>query len=272
MYATDFEYDGFSLSDYGMCLCSFNSSGIETLSSGADISFHTVRPVGSDRFYFYGSKYEETYTAMLQICKNPCRKGTPYLTPEEVSTLQRWLCRKDGFHKLKFLSDNYIDIYWNAVFSSKQINFANQVVGLELTIYTDSPYAFREEHTIHYSLRPGETFTLYDVSDEIGIIYPYTTIISHSSGKIILKNEMENSSTATKVESVSQNEKITLDGKNKLITSSIPTRSDLPSKFNFHYPCICNDFQNRNNIFTLSADSVACDISFTYSPIVKVGI
>ena len=69
MFATDFEYDGLALSDFGMMIGSFSSSDVQTVSSGADISFHTVRPAGSDHFHFYGTKYEESFTATLQICK-----------------------------------------------------------------------------------------------------------------------------------------------------------------------------------------------------------
>ena len=94
MYATDFEYDGLTLSDFGMMIGSFSSPGTETVSSGADINFHTVSPAGSDRFRFYGTKYEEAFTATLQICKSPCLSDNPYLTPAEISGLQRWLCAR----------------------------------------------------------------------------------------------------------------------------------------------------------------------------------
>ena len=51
MYATDFEYDGLTLSDFGMMIGSFSSPGTETVSSGADINFHTVSPAGSYRYF-----------------------------------------------------------------------------------------------------------------------------------------------------------------------------------------------------------------------------
>ena len=56
MYATNFEYDGLKLSDFGMMICAFDSSGgIETVSSGADITFNTVKAIGSNRFKFIDS-------------------------------------------------------------------------------------------------------------------------------------------------------------------------------------------------------------------------
>ncbi len=269
MYAIDFEYDGLTLSDFGMMIGSFSSTGTETVSSGADISFQTVRPAGSDRFRFYGAKYEEAYTATIQICKCPCISPTPYLSPTEVSGLQRWLCRKEGFHKLHVMSDSYSDIYWNAAFSSKQINLGGHIVGLELTLYTDAPYAYQKEQTFSFSLAPGGKFSIYDTSDEVGYIYPCVVIKAIKDGNIHLSNQLDHFSLSLKV--LSPNEKITLDGKNKRITST-DKEGNLASRFNFHFPRICNTFENRNNEFTLSQDSVGCDISFTYSPIIKIGI
>lgn len=269
MYATDFEYDGLTLSDFGMMIGSFSSPGTETVSSGADINFHTVSPAGSDRFRFYGTKYEEAFTATLQICKSPCLSDTPYLTPAEISGLQRWLCRKDGYHRLHFISDSHLDIYWNAAFSSKQVQVANQTAGLELTLFTDAPYAYRREETFSWTLRPRESFSFYDSSDEVGYIYPLTVITSHGSGNIELSNSLD--SAALSIRNLANGETITLDGKNKLITSS-KSHPDLPSHFNFHFPRICNTLTERKNEFTLSKDSVSCSISFTYSPIIKTGL
>ena len=48
---TDFEYDGESLSDYKLMVGVINgSSGVQTVSSGAELTFNQVRPVGSSRF------------------------------------------------------------------------------------------------------------------------------------------------------------------------------------------------------------------------------
>lgn len=279
MYATDFEYDGLTLSDFGMMIGSFQTSGAETVSSGADINFQTVRPAGSDRFRFYGTNYEESYSATLQVCKSPCVSDGPYLSPTELSALQRWLCRKDGYHKLHFISDTHTDIYWNAVFSSKQINLSGHIAGLELTLYTDAPYAYRREQTNTRRLEPGDSFSIYDTSDEIGAIYPLATFVCHArenapSGwtpKISLHNSMEAESVSVYLEHLQAEDVVTLCGKNKLITSK-SGQKDLPSRFNYHFPRIINKLGQRENVFTLSEDSAPCTVSFTYSPIVKTGI
>ena len=86
----DFEYAGEKLSDYGFILCSFNSVGLETVSSGADITFNQVKGSASNYFNVTSATYEESYTSQpFQICKNPCKNVDMSITPMEVSALQK---------------------------------------------------------------------------------------------------------------------------------------------------------------------------------------
>lgn len=278
MYATDFEYDGKCLSDYGMMICNFNSSDLETVSSGSDITFNTVKPTGTNNVRMYGTKYEEMYTSTFQICCSPCNNERPYLDPLKISSIQRWLCKEDGYHKFKIIQDNFKDIYWNATFSCKQINLYGEIVGLELTLYTNSPYSYIAVQPILYSLQPGDSFSLNDVSDKVGAIYPKVTITCNGGNgsdnhKIKLSNNLDNKFLF--LSNLSQGEIITIDGENKLIFSSI-TRNNLSNCFNYNFPRIFNKIENgvdiRENVFLLSSDSIPCDITFEYSPIIKVGL
>ncbi len=271
MYAFDFEYDGYALSDFGMMICAFQSSDLETVSSGADLSFQVIKPTGSDKFRFYGSKYEESYSATIQICKSPCGDTGLYLEPSEISALQRWLCRKDGYHPFHVIQDDLKDLFWNATFTCRQLLFKGQAAGLELTLYTDAPYAYLKSEPLFYSLTPGESFSVFDQSDETGSIYPTVEILCKGQGDIRLTNSLDRKILT--LTSLSYNERITLDGEHKIITSSLQ-RKDLPDHFNFYFPRIRNTFQERENIFTLTRNdrAIPCDITFHYHPIVKIGL
>lgn len=273
MYTTNFEYDGIKLSDFGMMVCTFDSSGgVETLSSGADITFNTVKPTGSNKFKFIDSKYEESYSKPFQICRDVCvQNKDSYLSANEVSGLQRWLCRKDGFHPFKPIQDDLKDTFWNATFSCQEILIGGQIVGLELTMHTDSPYAYLNIGTISYSPVSGESFSLYDMSDEVGFIYPLVTLYCEAEGSIQLKNSLDKKILQLNVLS---GETITLDGENKIINSDMRTQEELASNFNFYFPRIFNTFTNRENVYTLSSDNsnFSCKITFSYNPIVKVGL
>lgn len=278
MYCTNFEYGNRKLSDYNMIIGSLNGSGgNEIVSSGADIVFNQIRPSGSSHFNLYSSTYQEAFISTFQIVKNPCKcQRNYYLTPTEVSNIQRWLCRK-GYNKFKILQDGYEDIHWHATFSSKQILSNGKITGLELTLYTDAPYAYHDRvkcpfqvekntGTAKSGVEPGHDFTLYDTSDEIGWIYPDVKITMMEPGDFTLINSLDNK--LMKINNVISGEVIYIDGRNQIISSSVQDHT-ICNDFNFYFPRIINTCQNNKNDFTVS---LSCNIIFYYSPICKVGI
>lgn len=269
MYANDFEYDNEKLSDYGMIICSFDGNGnLETVSSGSDITFNQFKPSGSNNFHIYSFVYETSFTATFQICKNPClfhSQEEMVITPLELSSLQRWLNKKK-YGKFKILQDDYEDIYWNCTFVCKQINLSGRCVGLELTMTTDAPYAYKDDIYLEFDASSNLNFSIYDVSDEIGFINPIITIKLLNSGNLTIKNSMD--TLYTKIDNCLYLEEIKLDCKNKIITSSTSSH-DFCKDFNFIFPKIFNTYDGNKNDFTLS---LPCLITVTYSPIIKVGI
>lgn len=272
MYLTDFEYDGELLSDYRMMICRFNSGDFETLSSGADLTFSQVRPSGSNHFNLYSSVYQSPLSATFHICKNPCyfsRQEELYLSPREVSAIQRWLCRKDGYKRFKIFKEGYEHIYWNGTFSSKQVCLNDRVIGMELTLYTDAPYSYMDEISVEYTCTAGASFDLWDNSDEVTDtnthLRPDMEITLLSGGNFTLKNSLDNK--IMQIKNCNSGEIISIKGKNKIITSSLT--HDLSKDFNYYFPRIINTYENRRNIFTPGLD---CKIRITYSPVRRTGL
>lgn len=267
MYCTDFEYDNQKLSDYGMIIGTLNDSGgNDIVSSGSDITFNQIRPSGSDYFNLYSSTYQEPLTAAFQVVKNPCKcNGNCYLSPVEASNIQRWLCRKN-YNKFKIIQNGYEDIHWKATFTSKQIMLHGHIAGLELTLYTDAPYAYldRMKHVFHCV--KNEPFVLYDASDEIGSVYPDVVITVKKSGNFTLENSMDNK--VTKINNVTSGEVLTIDGRNQIISSSNLDHK-ISNDFNWFFPRIINTYQTNRNDFIASLE---CDVTLIYSPIRKIGL
>lgn len=283
MYALDFEYANERLSDYGMMICTFNGSGgTEAVSSGADITFSQAKASGSSRFSLYSFAYENAYTATFQICRLPSSSKTGkalHLMPDEISAIQRWLCRK-VYHRFKIIQQGYENLYWNAVFSTKQIILGGMIVGLELTLYTDAPYAYLDEICIEYTCQGGIPFQLYDESDETGYIRPNLeiTILSDQyidnegnlqktkKGIFVLSNSMDNK--FMQISNCSVGEIFKIDGKNLMI-ASVGGEHDVAKDFNYFYPKIINTYEDNLNIYT---PSLNCKIRVSYSPVKKIGL
>lgn len=271
---TDFEYDGESLSDYKLMVGVINgSSGVQTVSSGAELTFNQVRPVGSSRFNITSAVYESVYSTSFEVFRNPClatNQDEMSLSIEEISAIQRWLCRKDGYKRFKINQDGFEHVYWNGTFSSKQIELNGQIIGLELTLYTDSSFAFMDEVSVEYNCSAGTSFHFWDNSDEItdfnNQLLPNLEITILSKGNFKLENSRDNK--VMKIDNCVSNEIISINGKNQLISSS-ESSHDLANDFNYFFPRIINSYNDRCNIFTPNLD---CKIKITYSPIRKVGI
>nr|DAY37249.1 MAG TPA: distal tail protein [Bacteriophage sp.] len=271
---TDFEYDGESLSDYKLMVGVINgSSGVQTVSSGAELTFNQVRPVGSSRFNITSAVYESAYSTSFEVFRNPCLASSQdemSLSIEEISAIQRWLCRKDGYKRFKINQDGFEHVYWNGTFSSKQIELNGQIIGLELTLYTDSSFAFMNEVSVEYNCSAGTSFHFWDNSDEItdfnNQLLPNLEITILSKGNFKLENSRDNK--VMKIDNCVSNEIISINGKNQLISSS-ESSHDLANDFNYFFPRIINSYNDRCNIFTPNLD---CKIKITYSPIRKVGI
>lgn len=269
MFGTDFEYDGKRLSDFGLMILSFNGvNNDDTASSGADITFGQVRTAGGDNYNLYSSTYDSAYSITFQIGKNPynisCQEDL-HFSPIEASEIQAWLCQ-DEYCKFRIDQTGYENIYWNATFSSKQILINGRIVGLELTLFTDAPYAYMDEIEICKEVKKDKPFVVYSLSDEIGNIRPYLEVKLKESGeKFVLSNSLD--TLTTEVGNVSVDEVITFYGRSQNITSSL--EHEIADDFNYHYPIIGNTKDTRLNEFTTNLD---CEITIKYSPIIKVGL
>lgn len=270
MYATNFEFAGERLSDYGMIICDFGGGGLETVSSGSDITFNQIALNKGNRFFIGSATYDSALTSTFTIAKNPCLAETQedmYLPVAEISALQRWLCRKE-YHKFKIDQEEFYDIYWNVTFSAKQIELGGKIVGLELTLYADAPFAYADEITIEMDWSSGSINPIecYDLSDEIGVIYPNIQIEFLMSGHFNLWNELE-SERKMIINHCSKGEVITIKGKEHIISSS--TGRSLSSDFNYIFPRLLNSYTENKNTFNCD---LLCKVTLSYSPIRKVGI
>lgn len=278
MYYTDFEYDNQRLSDFGCILCTIlGDNGAKAVNVGSQITFNTTKNSNTNKFSRTSTQYDEAFTTTLEICKNPCGTTNEF-TPQEISHLMRWLNKKI-YRKFKIVYEDgsLADMYYNASMNAQVIAFGQKIIGLQLTLLTDAPFAYYDEveHTMEFT-SDNLSHSFYDTSDEIGYIYPSSMIIEiQQDGDFVMTN------------SQSEDERIIITGckageiisfiENKVITSSI--RDNLYNNFNFTYPKIGNEYKdvygygyysdNTENIFTVN---MPCTITFKYSPICKMGI
>jgi hypothetical protein len=259
MFCSDFIFADKWLSDLGLMICNFDGS--TATKSGGDVTFITSKPPGTDRYSFYGSQQETPITMTFSIGKNPCmfvEEDNLYFTQEEQSFIYRWLVRRDGYHWLGFDEEGFEDVWFNSQINLQEIFVAGQVAGYDVTVTTDSPYAYSQEHEKEFTLAASETHTLKNYSDIPGDIFPRVIINPKASGDIILETGCTGYKKTTKVSQVVSSDTIILDGKDDYYSGV--KHADL---FNYVFPVMGNSFDDINTCFTNTGD-ISLDIKIIY--------
>lgn len=267
--AYDFIYDGKKLSEFGMILCSFDGSkGVETVSDGCSITFNTISTQNGQKHELTSVQYEDCLEATFQICKHSCTGGVQEINAAEHRELTRWLGRKK-FLKFKPLSEEYIDLYFEASFNISRIEIDGKLFGFELEVKTNRPFALKEPRiiTINNTLEniaENKKHSIFDMSHEEGYIYPHTEIKILEDGDLTIHNALEDRDTY--IVNCKAGEIITMDY--PVIQSNIDSHK-IQNNFNWNFFRIANAYENRRNDLTIS---LPCTIKIEYSPIIKVGL
>lgn len=274
----DFEYDHQRLSDFGCMICTIlGDNSVKTVNIGSKITFNTIKNPSTNKFKRTSTQYDEAYTTTFDICKNPCG-NTDEFSEAEVIFFMRWL-NKRLYRQFKpvYEDGELANVYYNASMNCEPIVLGGKIIGMQLTLQTDAPFAYYGEvnYTMNFTSN-NLTHSYYDISDEIGYIYPSSMIIEiKQDGNFELRNSQDENEVIA-INNCKAGEIITFI-ENKSITSSI--RDNLYNDFNFTYPKIGNEYKdvyghgyysdNMENIFTVN---MPCTITFKYSPICKMGI
>lgn len=264
MKASDFEYAGKNLSDFGFVVCNFGSKGLETKVNGGQSTFNTVSTLNGKKFELVNVEYEDCASNVIQICKTPCFGDVMEISSTELNNLTRWLCR-NSFQKLKILDEHYLDLYFEARFKVSKIELDGILVGLELEIETNAPYAFKDPQiiTIKNTEIKGK-HAINDMSQEEGFIYPYTEITVNQDGLLRIHNLLED--RITEINNCVAGDIITMDY--PIISSSRSTHN-IQNNFNWKFLRIANTYEKSRNDLEIS---LPCTIKLKYSPVVKVGL
>lgn len=263
MIVNDFEYADEFLSDWGCMICDIDApNGFETINSDSQLTFDSVAQYNGKYFPLTVSYYTDHIEIPIQICKYRCPDGIQPFTIFEVREIKRWLNRP-GFHKFKLIQPDWADIYMMGSFNISEIKFADQTYAFELTFISNRPFALHEPITHTFNLDSTSSYSFYDKSDEIGYIYPTTTITCLSAGNLELNNSQE-PNRKTVINNVTENEIITCMP-NQIISTSLPSH-EIQNDFNFKFLRVSNRYGDRKNTFS---SSIPVKIQIKYSPYVK---
>lgn len=155
MKAKDFEFDGKRLSDFGFIICNFGDKGLDTVSNGAVVTFNTIPTLNGAFHKLSSTSYDDCLSTTIQICRNPCNSDTMEISPITFRELTGWLSRR-RFLKFKLLSEEYIDLYFESIINVSRIELDGKIVGAELEINCNRPFALKEPRIINIVCEEGK--------------------------------------------------------------------------------------------------------------------
>lgn len=262
--AENFEYAGEFLNDKGYIICSPDTSGgFDTISSDSQRSFNTQSLFNGKLFELTNTVYEDRIEITFCICKHSCQSPNPTpITVPESRELKRWLNRPE-FHRFKLIQPDWSDIYMEGSFNVKNVECMGKVYMLELTFISNRPFALHEPITYNFTTSASDKkFTIFDISDEIGHIYPDIEIKCLKAGNLEILNSNENRTTIIK--NCKEGEIITFTQELLMKTSS--SSHKIQNDFNYQFLRISNSYLNRKNTLTFS---IPVQVSLQYTPYVK---
>lgn len=301
MYAESFEFNGIDSKDLNLYIMHFDGSNDNgTGSIGDEITFTTTKAANSDRLNFHGYSRDTTLTTTFQIGKNPCNTDNMAFSREELAFIKAWLERKDGYKFLRFFQKGYEDTYFYCQIHTEWIRILGKIVGVECSVTCNAPYGYSNIQGIDVQLNDGDSFVVYNDSDEQGgleIDQIEIGLTNGSDATITLQNELENvyscgRTCVTQIKHCNTGEHIVIDGLNHSIATSenhkaYHSNGNICEDFNFVYPRLINIStnlpllnyiptnhnyptydENRINKFTITG--AACSVTFAYRTIRSV--
>ena len=260
VYGCKFSYNGINSTEMNVMTCDIDgNTGLIETPSGSALELSTVKPVCADKWHFYNAQYSEPLSYSIHLMKT----GFTPFTVDEITKINRWLMRKDGYHPFSFTDSAYgaITFFATAV-SGSIVSSSNKNIALKYDFKTNAPFGYGDEITVSFG--GSGNFLLENTSSENGYIYPSMVILSNSNSDI----EISNNGRITKIEKCLKGEKITLNNEYKIISSS-NVQHDLANDFNYKWFRLSrNDDAIENNI-TVKGD---CTIQLTYRPVIKIGV
>ena len=270
MQMVDFEYDGERLSDYGLTICWDGSGSDEVQDLGNSITINRVKGSNSYEYISTGASYDDVFKTEFQVIKDGCSVVDEIISDIELNRIMRWLNRKKCcIFRPIYGDDNFMDIYYKGTFNIKAIKIGENVVGLNFTFNTNAPYGFMEPTTYVCEFKnTSDRLIINDISDEIGYIYADVEIKLLQSGNLKITNTLDPDNTVI-INNCVSGEIIKLQGKQKIITSSLASHLRLCNDFNYNFIRINNTYRDVMNVFNAS---LKCVLTIRYSPIRKVGL
>ncbi|WP_099467728.1 phage tail domain-containing protein [Konateibacter massiliensis] len=267
VYGSSFNYNGYDSRDFGLCIASFDDSGLYDADTGLEIE--VISDEGHSPFLTdYGIKYSGVLEFKIQVV----HKNNSYFTRSQIREISQWLLGLNKPQWLEVFDKEIEDINFHCRCTNiTKKKIGSQVAGLELAWTCTSPFSFSSEKTerykINHTLDIPFKMEFYNDSDYEGYLCPIVTIatpalVSNTSSIFTIKNMSTN--RVTQLTGLVNAETIVIDNFNQIITDDTSTYRPIQDMFNLKW------VEMKSGINNLEISGTGT-IEFKYRFIRKIG-
>lgn len=257
----------FRLSDYGLMLASFDSDSTSEDSLG--LAGTTIEEyIGNNPIPVYlDDKYTEKLYPVFTVIRNPSvwSEDNLYFSEKDCRSLLRQLSVIRDYQWLKV--ENY-DMDGDIWFRAKITNIsckktAGRIIGFIFEMECDSCYGWSPENNITIHAMADTPFYIFNNTDELcQYVKPVVTVTPTASCTLQLTNISDH--WTTELKNVTENEKITIDSKNEILSTTLPQHDLLLNDFNLKWIRLLPE----KNTYSINVDST---VTFQFRVPRKVG-
>lgn len=258
----------FQLSNYGLILASFE--GTDSHAEELGMNHTTIEEyIGHNPVPVYlGSSYNSKLTPTATIIKDPSlnTNNDQYFSEHECREVLRQLTGFRGYKQMQIFSYEFDELlFFNIrVTNVRYQTIGGRIAGIILDMECDSQFAWSSDFNYMFNATQSSNIIFFNTSDNLyDYSYPKVTIkMINDIPELSIINLQDNNWT-TIFKSLYANEIITMDSKNKALTSSNNSRI-ISNDFNMHFIRLVpgkNEFKVNGNV----------QMTFTYKVPRKVG-
>lgn len=262
----DIQFGNFVSSEYGLVPVSFDTNFDEeidlAMGSESDEEYIGRNTIPLD----YGSSHHGKLEFTVSFIKNTCNHNVQLeLDTHAIRSILRELTGNQYYKDLYFIDDSlHLDEqvhYRVKVIEISAHKVSGKIIGIKVTFQNESFWGYTNESTISMTLRSNQRFIFYNNSDDLhNYLFPKIEL-SDVTGNISITNISDNN-RETIIKNIEPNEKIILDARHDIVTTSIPDKNIVD---NFNLKWI--KFIPGKNEITVSS---GCKIKITYQLLRKV--
>lgn len=267
--ATEFTFNGINCNQYGLIIANINNTNNKNISCGSKTESTSVYIAGTKKWIDTQNNYVEPISFTIEIIKNNCidMYDKDYFLPNEISAIHRWL-KTELYSPITFLQEGYEDITFFAKCTEvNEVCVGSKVIGLEFNFTTNAPFGYTPQQDLEVKMKDSTgSFSILDLSDEEGNIYPYMEIDILEDCDFTIKNNL--SGKKFEIKECKIGEHLIIDQEKGVIKSNFNSHK-IYNCFNYVWLDIFNCGDERLNVYEVEG---LANLRFQYRMIRKVGI